>query len=344
MLDAESASRVTEILSRHFGLDAADCRLRVKRSNLLGWRGKTTHCDLTLICDTAVQMAFGKVIPHRAKPVCHTAYGDFTADAGTEYANLCWLAEAVPDEKHFHPSVIGLVPAGEMSLLLLERLSGYRNLSSMLSSRLLPRPGRVPWLIELGGRVLARLAEFQAAYSESGVALPKAECAAIRRRLESVMSLPAAVRDRLLTEVEALEENLGPVRKGILHGDLGPRNIEIGPEIAFLDWEAMRRDGLLLYDAAYFVVTFLTRCVQMCLSRSQLEHIAEELWCQLPTTGRAGDGHTRLAQLMALCHVLSAYERDSGGGGLRPILKQRRRQISFLVSQLSREGLHGQQQ
>ena len=342
----ELTEKVKGALCHHYGIPSSTSRLQIKRTNLVSFFGRTVHYHLVLTSGEQRNRAFGKVIPKNDKPSCNSVYGTFTPTVLTEYENLQYLAKLIPENEIFIPRLIGLVNAQGYSLLLLEHLEEFSNLSTIMASSILPMRERITQIIKIGKSVLNKLSTLQGNFSNIGHSSLEPECKALMDKLDCICSLSSETRKNLSVNITERAEKLTRLRRGIIHSDLGPRNILIGRSgVVFLDWEAMQKNRFSLYDPCFFIVSLLMRCVQVFISQSQLDHISTVLFRHIidleKKSGVAMEEQSvrdsvwfgkQLAQL----HVLSSYERDLGEGGLHPFIKQRRRQIQSLVNMVSR--------
>lgn len=346
MQSDELADKIKDILCHHYGVSLSTSRLQISKTNLIGFSGRTVHYHLILTNGEQRFRTFGKVIPTGDKPSCNTVYGTFTPTVSTEYNNLQYLAKLTPEQEIFFPRLIELVNAQKYSLLLLEYLEGYSNLSTTLSSLILPRRERITQIIEIGKSVLNKLNALQGNFSDINYFSLEPECKALMDKLDRIYSLSSETKKNLSVSITERAGKLTRVRKGIIHGDLGPRNILIGrSDVVFLDWEAMQKNRFSLYDSCYFVISLLMRCVQVFISQSQLDHISMVLFRHMINLEKSEatmeeqfvrDG-VWLGKYLAQFHVLSSYERQLREGGLHPFFRQRRRQIQFLVNMISRD-------
>jgi len=306
---------------------------------------------MTVSSSNGTYKAFAKVISVTSRPTCDSIYGTLTPTIIAEYSNLVHLNNTIHDKSDLFPRPIGLLHAPDYSLMLAEYMERYSSLSAVMLSFVLPRPQRTQEIVKVGISVLDKFGQLQKALFNPEYSSPDLECKLMLGKLSHSYSLSSQARSELASVIEqASARGSIRIRKGIIHGDLGPRNILIGQSgVVFLDWEAMQSNCMPLYDCCYFVITLVMRCVQLGIPPSQLNYISSALFrhvadleTQLDSCNKT-DLFTRkdiwLGKCMALLQVLSAYERDAEGGGYYPLLRQRGRQIQYLQDVLGREML-----
>ena len=216
-----------------------------------------------------------------------------------------------------------------------------------MSSMILPRRDRVRQIIKTGEAVLNKLNSWQGSFSDIKYFSLESECKALLDRLDRISSLSSQTKKRVSANLTERVGKLGRVRKGIIHGDLGSRNILIGrSNVVFLDWEAMQNNRFSLYDPCYFVVSLLMRCIQAFITQRQLAHVSMALFRHMTNLEQkletiveeeSVQDSVWLGKHLAQLHVLSVYERDLRKGGLHSFLKQRRHQVEFLVNLINRD-------
>jgi len=342
----ELNEKIKDILCNHYGVFLSTSRLKTSKTNSLGFFGRTVHYHFILINGKQKFRIFAKVISKSDKPSCNTVYDTFTPTVSKEYYNLQILEKLISGNVTFIPQLIGLVNTQSYALLLLEHLEGYVNLSTMMSSFILPRRERITKIIKIGKYVLNELHVLQQNLSDVDSFSLEPECAILINKLSCIDSLSSRVKRNLSAKMVDHSGKLSLVRKGIIHADLGPRNIMIGhSDVIFLDWEAMQKNRFSLYDPCFFIISLLMRCVQGFISQPQLDHISRALFRHLidleKTETAMQEQFVResvgFGKQLAQLHVLSAYERDLRARGLRFFLRQRRRQVQFLANMVNQD-------
>lgn len=343
MLPPHTIAEVKRILCRHWGVAEATSQLHVRRVNTLGLLGARSHYRFRVRCGHVRFEAFGKVAFPNERLECHSGYGRFPADLHREYANLVRLL-SIPGGVRISPTPIELVQTDTLSICLAESLEGYANLSHMLTAMVLRRAHAAARVVDLGKLVLSNLASWQRTCSRVADFPLEAEHTALRERVDETESLSRQSKDRLVASFRARTSCPTQARKGMIHGDLGLRNILVSrPNVAFVDWEALQTDRLSLYDSTYFVVSLLMRCIQIYLRQAELEFVSTSLFRHLadleastePCLDAASASHNIwLARRLAEVHLLSRYEQDLANGGVRSLMRRRRRQVNFLLARL----------
>jgi hypothetical protein len=337
---------VLRLLCRHFDVPEAGSRLRVSTLNRTGFFGQRRHYRVVLNHGARRFEAFGKVVTPDDQVTCHSPYGAFTPTPQTEQNNLQFLARSCPAMPEL-PQLIGVAKAQDGYVYLFELVKAAKNLSTLLTSFLFRRTGRVARIITLGHRVLDGIHAWQRRCSELQYRTLDPERVALRSTIVAARSLLPAVRERLTAFVDNELPALSAVRTGVIHADLGPRNILVAASrITFVDWEAMQRHCLASYDPCYAATVLTTRCVQLFLSEGELQHIHGALLARV--TGLEADAapgasresitiQVRLGFRLARAHLLKRYEWDLAQGGRWSGLRQRRRQMNWLIRLMSED-------
>jgi len=339
VLSPDVTAELTGLLCAHFGVARPKARLQMATTNRTGFFGPRRHLRITLFDGSRRYEAFGKITSRNQVVRCRSVYGALTPEAGTECRNLQSLRELLPTADMI-PAAIGVVDAGDTTLCVLAYLGGFRNLSGVLSTSAFRRAtGRRAVLEDLGRAVLDRIHALQTACSTLVESPLDAEYEALGRTLQRTSMLSADQKRRVLAAAERARP--ARVRMGLIHGDLGTRNVLLRDGHAVIvDWEGMQRDRLALYDPCYFISTLLMRGVQLRLPLSVVRQVRTTLLDHLVMLEREAnpDGDTtheelavRFAEQLAQAHLLASYERDLGRGGAWSWLKQRKRQLEFLV-------------
>lgn len=337
MLDTAVRDAVRRALSTYLDVPPGETRLRAIPTNWTGFFGPRRHCRFVLTHRSRRFLAFGKIAADGQRAASRSVYGTMTPGPEAEYENLKLLERLMPRPQGT-PTLVGLVRAGGLTICLFEYLEGFSNLSAVLAESLLRRPtARLALLADMGRAVLHRLYAWQPACSRWEVCTLDDELAALRRTLNEVSALLPDAR----TGFEVTAPAPAPRRRrGIIHGDLGPRNILVsGQDVTVVDWEGMQRDRLSLYDPCYFVASLVVRGVQLLLPARALRDLRATLMDQVRTLEAALDPDADpdavgrdvgFAARLAEAHLLAAYGRDLQRRR-RWSLTQRRRQVAFLL-------------
>src|ERR1017187_9694168 len=324
---------VKEALCRHFNMPPDRSHLTTCEKHFIGLGGNQFHYYRFTLKDGHVKrQAFGKLGGANAR----------------EYQALQHLMENIPDERRHFCRPIALLKDGNRSMLLLEYLEGYSNALSMANSLRL-FPSRASNITRLATDILDKIYGLQQHFplnysplsSEDADAIPGQPVpTGIFKQLEDIKSLSietkAAVRDR----INAILKNQIPVRRGVIHGQLGMRNIMLNRScISFIDWEYMESNGLCLYDPCYIATMALMRGVQLVVSRSKLNQMSDALFQHIEgLEERLADAehkaHIRdslwFAKCLAMIDTLWQYETTKGSR-LRALAVQERRKIDYLA-------------
>jgi hypothetical protein len=264
-------SMVKEVLCEYFNMPSNRSRLTIREKRFLGLGGNRSHYYHFALTDRKVKRcAFGKTTPDER-----------------EYRALQYLMKAIPEEQRNTSRPIALLKNGSHSLLLLEYLAGYSTpLSISNSSCLLPNMALN--IIRIGKRIANKIYELQT-HSHAGYGplsfedtdeLPGQPLPiSVFRQLEGIQSISTETKAALRGRMDSIVNNQTAVRRGVVHGQMGLRNIMMSrANILFIDWEYMLYRGFCLYDPCYMATMLLMRSVQLFVRRSELDVISSSLF------------------------------------------------------------------
>jgi hypothetical protein len=239
-------------------------------------------------------------------------------------------------------------------LLLLEYLEGYSSPLSLLSSlRLFPR--RTPGIIRLGKDIVDKVYDLQRqapvicrplSYNDTDAIPCQPMPISVFEQLKRIKCLSIETKKALHTRINAIVSNQTLVRRGVIHGQLGMRNIMVSrSNILFIDWEYMQSEGFCLFDPCYMATMLLMRGVQLFIPRSQLDMINEHLFKHIKTRE---DSLTETANrkfigdalwfAKCVCMIDTLYDYERGECSLlKSLLRQQRRKIKYLAYDLEND-------
>jgi len=285
----------------------------------------------------------------------HRAFGKVAGYIEWEYRVLQYLMKTVPKgQRHIIGPPIALLKDGSHSLLLLEYLEGYSNPFTILNSlRLFPnralnitRMGKY-MLDEIYGLQKHAPAIYRPVSLEDTDATPGQPLPiGVFKQIESIKSISIETKAALHNRINAILQNQIMVRRGMVHGSLGMRNIMVSrSNIAFIDWEYMQYEGLSIYDPCYIATMLLMKGVQLFVPRSKLDMISNSLFKhieyledRLTETKNETFIHDGLwfGRCLAMIDTLWQYERRKGSR-LKAALARERRQIEYLAYRIEKD-------
>jgi len=326
-------SMVKEALCRHFKMASDKSHLAASEKRFTGLGGGQIHYYLFTLEDGRVaRQAFGKLGGPNER----------------EYQALQHLTQRIPEEQGLFCRPITLLKEGNRTLLLLEYLEGYVNAFTLRHS-LRMFPNRASNITKLGKAILDRIyclqKHFPIAYrpisaTDTDATPGQPSPIGVLKQLEGIKSLSSETKSALGGRVSDILKNEIAVRRGVIHGQLGMRNIMVkGSNIAFIDWEYMEPEGLCLFDPCYIVTMILMRSIQFFVLRPNLDRISSSLFQHIENLEeRVADAQSKrsihdglwLAKCLALIDTLWSYERTESGP-LKALLTQERRKIDYLA-------------
>ena len=331
-------SVVKDVLCKHFNVPLDESSLTVSEKRYLGLGGDQIHYySLFLKHGNSARHAFGKIAPNNER----------------EFRSLEYLMKSVSKEEVCICRPIGLLQNGCGSLLLLEYLEGYANPFTILHSfSLLPKV--VSSITRIGRDILDKMYRLQTHSPTTYGPLSLADIQetpgqprpiSVLTQLTQIQSLPLRKRESLATRINKVVKNGIMVRRGVVHGQMGMRNVMInGSNICFIDWEFMQYEGFCMFDPCYMVTMLLMRGVQLFIGLSELHKMAETLFGHIKRQeDNIADDKNRLftydslwfASCLAMVDTLWQYE-NSENSGVKALLGQRKRQIKFLASYIEK--------
>ena len=177
-------------------------------------------------------------------------YGIFS---GRDHAVETTVAALQSARDHHH---VAQVP------VIIEIMRLYRNLSLELLTLAVPGQRRIVRSLEMVRQVLERLFRLQDRSSSYQTYVAKTELGVFESRLSEIGGLSSLEKTNLMESVRDRAANIPQARVGMVHGDLGTRNIlRLGDHVVFLDWEMAYRNCMSLYDACFFCISILMRSV-----------------------------------------------------------------------------------
>jgi hypothetical protein len=332
-------SLVKEVLCKHFNTQSDRAHLTIREKQFAGLGGPQVHYyHFTLADRNAKHRVFGKISPSNER----------------EYRALQYLMKTVSEEQKDIARPIALLKNGTHSLLLLEYLDGYSDPFSIAHAlRLIPN--RTLNVTKVGRAILEKIYGLQQQYHTIYSPLSTADTdevpgqprpIAVAKQLESIKSLSRETKALLQSRINAIVDKRIPIRRGVVHGQMGLRNIMIRrSHIAFIDWEYMQTEGLCIYDACYIVIMLLMRSVELLITRSELAKISDFLFehiryleDRLTEPGKkqfVRDGLS-FAKRLGMIDTLWQYETGRRSG-LKALLRQRERKIRYLAYAIEKD-------
>jgi hypothetical protein len=169
-------------------------------------------------------------------------------------------------------------------------------------------------------------------------------------QLDTVHALSDETKSQLRTRLRAIVINKTPVRRGVIHGDLGMRNImENNSSVSIIDWGYMQTNGVSLIDPCFFVVMLLMKSIQLLVPWGRVTSSGDNLFRQIKLLeeGMVDSENTKFindsiwyGKCLSLIDTLWWYEKDNINY-LKNIMKQRSRQVKYLTYLIDREAANG---
>jgi len=341
--DAQQAhyepSVVKEALCRHFNMPADRSQLAIQERHFLGLGGNQfRYYIFTLTNGKETNRAFGKTTLHHDR----------------EYRALQYLAKTIPERHRNTSRPIASLAREDCSLLLLEYLEGYSSPLSILSSfRLFPN--RAVNMIRLGKHIVDKIFDLQTqspviysplSFKDADETPGQPAPISIFKQLERIKCLSIDTKKALRTRLTAIVNSETAVRRGIVHGQLGMRNIMVRrSNILFIDWEYMQSAGFCLFDPCYMVTMLLLRGVQLLIPRSQLDMISDSLFPYIKNREHSlTDGANRkcvddglwFAKCLSMVDALYDYEIGQSSW-LKALLGQKHRKTKYLAYHIEKD-------
>jgi hypothetical protein len=334
---------VKEVLCKYFDVPSHKSHLAIQERHFPGLGGpQFRYYHFTLTDGKQTHRAFGKT----------TIYHD------REYRALQYLTETIPERQRSTSRAIASLKHQDYSILLLECLEGYSSPLSILSSfRLFPN--RAVNIIRLGKEIVDKIYDLQKhsplmytpLSSEDTDATPAQPAPiSIFEQLRRIKSLPIETKNALHARISAIASNQTLVRRGLVHGQLGMRNIMVRrSNILFIDWEYMQPAGFCLFDPCYMAIMLLMRGVQLLISRAKLDLIEQCLFQHIRTReeGLAENQNRDLiddglwfAKCISMVDTLYEHEK-SENSWLKAVLRQEHRKIRYLAYRIERDAANG---
>jgi hypothetical protein len=341
MIGNFNPAQIKEILSGYFNISSNGSRLAIYRKRGFRREDGRKHCNFVLTTDRTKFRVFGKL----------------GSNSEREYDNLNFLVAKIPREEMILPRPIAILKNKDESLILVEHLSGFSNLSWKIQAMYL-FPGRMKRIVKLGRAVLDRIYRLQKYFPTNYSAVTGEDLAGIPNQpvpicfdeqLRSIGSIPATAKKRLSERVRQLVGGGVSVRRGLIHGDLGLRNIMAGGSgISFIDWDFMKLEDLALFDPCYFVTMLALRGIQLFVREAEVNAISGDLLNYVRHLEKEVKGGVSeesfsetiwFAQCISIVDTLWWYEKMEPSP-MGQILKQRRRQIRYLARAILKGSEH----
>jgi hypothetical protein len=334
---------VKKVLCKHFNTHPDASHLTIREKQFLGLGGNRIHYyHLTITARNVKHHAFGKIAPKNER----------------EYRALEYLMRTIPEAHRAIARPIGLLKNGDHSMLLLEYLVGYSNPFSVLHVLRLSL-NTAANITKIGKDILDTLYRLQQRSHTIYTPLSLEDInetpgqprpISVLAQLTSVKSISIEIKALLQSRLNLMVNNEVPVRRGVVHGQLGIRNIMMRrSDIAFIDWEYMQIKGLSIYDACYMVIMLLVRSTQLLIPRSGLDMINTSLFQHIKyLEGRlASPGNNEFVQdglwfakCVGMIDTLWQYETGRGSR-LKALLGQKHRKIKYLAYDLEKHVKNG---
>ena len=329
---------VKKAICSYYNISLNKSQLKIYKKNFLGLRGDNIHCYFILRNDKVKHRVFGKIASNNQQ----------------EYHNLQYLIKNIPKKDISLPRPIALLKNGDYSLLLLEYLEGYSNPFSAIHS-VYPFNERIFKILKVGKNVLNKIyrlqKHFQISYSPLTLydtdGIPnQPKPVSIFKQLESVQSISDEIKAKLENKINEILKNRIMVRRGMIHGDLGLRNIIINSsKISFIDWDCMQHQGTSLLDPCYFVTLLLMRSVQLLIPKTKANIISESLFQHIKQLEERltetkyenfiSDG-IWFGKCIAITDTLWWYEQERHNNFVNALIKRRNHQIKYLAYHLEK--------
>lgn len=325
----------------HFNLSEKKSSLTLRQKDNTALLGRNIYYDVSIQDGPVRRRVFGKLSRHARK----------------EFQNLKYIQQRKWMSAIRIPRAIAVVEIVNGSLLLQEYLDGY---SHILENRRVKHylPGRIGVIENTGRSILEKIyrvqERFRVSYSPVSLndmaGLPnQPTVTGVVYQLDTVHSLSKDTKKRLGTKLNSIVINDVPVRRGLIHGDLGMRNImERNFDISFIDWCYMQKEGISVIDPCFFVVMLLMRSIQLLVSWEKVNYLASSLFQQVKLLEETMDACPNsefidsgiwFIKCLCLIDTLWWYEKAENNGW-KDLVRQRGRQIDYLVYLLEREAMN----
>jgi len=333
---------IKDVLCRYFNMSSVRSQLSVQETRFLGLGGpQSRYFRFKLTDGSHTAHAFGKT----------TLYHD------REYRALQYLTTTSPEaQKNASRPIASLQHAG-YSFLLLEYLHGYS--SPLTIGSLLRSFPTTTSITHLGRRIIDKiyLLQKQAPFSYTPLSFNDTEQTPAQPvpvdifvQLGRIKSLSIGAKQALERRLTAIISSHTLVRRGLVHGQLGMRNIFVNhSDVMFIDWEYMQSAGFCLFDPCYMAIMLLMRAVQLLIASSKLDIINRDLFehirsCEESITDDLNskviaDG---LSFAKAIAMIDTLYEYEAGGGSsLKALVGQKYRKIKYLTCHIEKDAANG---
>jgi hypothetical protein len=336
----DNSSKIKETLCQHFKLPLHKSSLRIQQQRYLGSGNDGFHYYIfALMDDTVTRRAFGKISPKNE----------------LENNALQYLMSSGADAQSDIGRPIALLKEGNRSLLLLEYLEGCSP-ALTLAHFLRIFPNTASNIIKLGKAILDKIytlqtrcpTRYRSLSLEDAKNVPgQPEPIGVFEQVESLISLSNATKTALKSRINAILTRQTIVRKGLVHGQMGMRNIMIDDRsnVFFIDWEYLQSQGLCAYDPCYMIIMLLMRSVQLFVSQSALESIGNSLFLHTRCLEEfyVDSKYTRFvedslwfAKCLAMIDTLWTYETINGTW-LKTSLSRKYPKIKYLTHLIENE-------
>jgi hypothetical protein len=337
-MNIDDPAIVKEALCSYFNMPLDRSRLHIQERRFLGLGGRQfRYYHFTLSDGQQTRRAFGKTVLHHDR----------------EYRALQYLKKTIPERDRNTTQPIASLTQGDYSLLLLQYLDGYSSPLAILNSlRLFPH--RALNIIRLGKEIVDKIYDLQKHSPPLYTPLSSKDTDAtpgqplpisIFGQLRKIKSLSTETKKALHTRISAIVSNQTLVRRGLVHGQLGMRNIMVNrSNILFIDWEYMQSAGFCLFDPCYMATMLLMRSVQLFIPLLKLDMINDCLFQHIRTREDSLtenpnrhfiDDALWFAKCVGMIDTLYEYERGNCSP-LKALLKQEHRKINYLTYDLER--------
>lgn len=327
------AALIKETLCNHFNACSDKSNLVICEKRFLGLGGNEfRYYYFTLTNGARTYRAFGKVAGHLER----------------EYRSLQYLVKTIPEEHRCIGDPIALLTDGSSSLLLLEYLDGYSNSFTLFNS-LRFFSNRETSITRIGKEMVDGIYDLQkhAPTSYSRLSVEDTDATpgqpvptSVLRQIEEIKTISTDAKAALRTRIDGLLQKQTMVRRGLVHGTLGTRNIMMnGTSIAFIDWAYMQCEGLCIYDPCYITTMLLIKGVQLFIPQSKLDRISKALFqhIKIRETSLATDTNRRFiddalwfAKCLSMVDTLYEFETDESSV-LRAVVRQKNQKIKYLA-------------
>ncbi len=338
---------VKEVLCKYFNMPSDRSHLTMQERHFLGLGGHRIHYyHLTLTDGRLKRYAFGKTTPNHDR----------------EYRALQYLMKTIPEGHRNTSRPIAFLEHGGYSLLLLEYLEGYSSPLSILNSLWL-FPNRALNITRMGKDIVDKIYDLQKHSQVIYRPLSSKDTdetpgqpshgprpISVFKQLERIESISTETKAALRSRIDSIVNNQTAVRRGVVHGQMGLRNIMMSrSNIVFIDWEYMQTAGFCLFDPCYMTTMLLMRGVQLFIPRSKLDMISkcvfqhikylEDRLTEKPNKHFIDDG-LWFAKCVSMVDTLYHYER-TGCSRLKALLRQEHRKIKYLAYHIEKDAVNG---